>query len=289
MVKPVLLFFLRLFSRLPLPVAHGLGAMLGLLGLLRRRHRELLRDNLKLTGLYRPLCLIRAGMELGKGLAELPLVWLAPLPRVFSLIREVRGWEHIEVELRKDKGRGIALLAPHLGCWEIGGIFISNRLPVTALYTPPRQAWVHEMMRYGRERAGAKTVPPTAGGVRALLGKLKAGEATFILPDQSANRGEGLWIRFLGHPAYLPSLPYRLIASTQAVPLIVFAERLTWGRGFRLHIEPLPVAPTDSAETLAHIANQAISKLIRQHPEQYLWSYRLFRHHADVTPPEDLP
>ncbi len=282
-----MLFFLRLFSWLPLPVAHGLGALLGLLGLLRRRHRELLRDNLRLTGLYRPYCLLRAGMELGKGLAELPLVWLAPLPRVFALVREVRGWEHVEAARRE--GRGIALLAPHLGCWEICGMYIATRLPFTALYTPPRQEWVHEMMRDGRERAGLKTVPPTTGGVRALLGRLKKGEATFILPDQSANRGEGQWIRFLGHPAYMPSLPYRLIAGTGAVPLIVFAERLSWGRGFRLHIEPLPAPANDSFETLARVANQAISALIRRHPEQYLWSYRLFRRHADVPPPpEDL-
>lgn len=268
-------------------MAHGLGALLGLLSLLRGRHRELLRDNLKLASLYHPRCLIRAGMELGKGLAELPLVWLAPLPRVFRLIREVHGWEHVEAA--RGEGHGIALLVPHLGCWEAGGIYMSQRLPITALYTPPRQEWVHEMMRYGRERAGAKTVPPTAGGVRALLGKLKAGEATFILPDQSANRGEGQWIRFLGHPAYMPSLPYRLITSTHAVPLVMFAQRLSWGRGFRLYIEPLPAPADNSVETLARVANVAISDLIRHHPEQYLWSYRLFRHHADVPPPpEDL-
>lgn len=286
MVKPDLFFLLRLFSRLPLPVVHALGATLGLLALLRGRHRALLRENLTLASLYRPYCLLRAGMELGKGLAELPLVWLAPLPRVFGLIREVRGWEHIEAASRKGGGRGIALLAPHLGCWEICGMFIASRLPFTALYTPPRQAWVHAMMRDGRERAGLKTVPPTTGGVRALLGRLKAGEATFILPDQSANRGEGLWIRFLGHPAYMPSLPYRLVASTGAVPLLVFAERLGWGRGYRLHIEPLPAA---DGEELALVASRAMSALIRRHAEQYLWTYRLFRRHDGVAPPpEDL-
>ena len=279
-----MLFFLRLFSRLPLPLAHACGALLGGASLLYGRHRALLRENLELTGLYSPLRLFQAGVELGKGLAELPLVWLAPLPRVFGLIREVRGWEHIEAA----RGRGVALLAPHLGCWEICGMFIASRLPFTALYTPPRQEWVHTMMRDGRERAGLKTVPPTTGGVRALLGRLKAGEATFILPDQSANRGEGLWIRFLGHPAYLPSLPYRLVASTGATPLLVFAERLSWGRGYRLHIEPLVV--DGSREDIARAACAAISDLIRRHPAQYLWSYRLFRFQADVPPPpEDLP
>lgn len=283
-----MLVFLRLFARLPLPVAHAIGALLGGLSLLRGRHRALLRENLKLAGLYHPGLLVRAGLGLGMGFAELPLVWLAPLPRVFGLVREVRGWEHVEAA--KGAGRGIALLAPHLGCWEICGMFIASRLPFTALYTPPRQEWVHDMMRDGRERAGLKTVPPTTAGVRALLGRLKKGEATFILPDQSANRGEGLWIRFLGYPAYMPALPYRLISSTGAVPLLVYAERLSWGRGFRLHIEPLPGLPDDTLEHRAQAVNRAMSDLVRRHPEQYLWSYRLYRRHAGVAPPpDDLP
>jgi len=283
-----LLFFLRHFSRLPLPMAHFLGAVLGLLSLLRGRHRLLLRDNMKLAKLYSLRCLISAGIELGKSLTELPLVWLAPLPRVFRLVKEVHGWEHLAVA--QQSGRGIALLAPHLGCWEICGMFIASKLPFTALYSPPRQEWVHNMMRMGRERAGLKTVPPTTGGVRSLLGRLKSGEAIYILPDQSANRGEGQWIRFLGHPAYMPSLPYRLISSTGATPLVVFAERLSWGRGFRLHIEPLQGVVDQSLPMLARAANQAMSDQIRRYPDQYLWSYRLFRSHGDVPPPpEDLP
>jgi KDO2-lipid IV(A) lauroyltransferase len=282
-----LLVLLRLFSRLPLPLAHALGALLGLLGLLRRRHRELLRDNLQLTSLYSPGMLLRVAKELGKGVAELPLVWLAPLPRVFRLVREVRGRELIDAAQRQ--GRSIVFLVPHLGCWEIGGLYLTVSLPLTALYTPPRQAWLHAMMRAARERSGGQTVPPTTGGVRTLLGKLKAGESTFILPDQAANKGEGQWIRFLGHPVYMPTLPYRLITHTGAVPLVMFAERLAWGRGFRMHIEPLPDIPGQTAATLSRDANQVMSQLIRRHPQQYLWSYRLFRTPRDVPPPpEDL-
>lgn len=259
--------------------------MLGLLGLARRRHRESLRDNLTRAGLYRPGMLVHAGMELGKGMAELPLVWLASLPRVFRLVREVRGWEHLEAA----KGRGVVLLAPHLGCWEICGMYIASRLPFTALYTPPRQEWVHAMMKEGRERVGLNTVPPTTGGVRALLTRLKAGEAVFILPDQTASGGEGQWLRFLDHPAYMPSLPYRLITSTKARPFVVYAERLSWGRGFCIHIDPLPEAAEAGIEPLARQASQCMSARVRRHPEQYLWSYRLYRRPRSAPPaPEDL-
>jgi KDO2-lipid IV(A) lauroyltransferase len=283
LVKVNLILFLRLFSRLPLPIAHGIGTVMGLLALLRGRHRSVVKKQMQLTGLYSPHQLLRTGIELGKGMAEFPWVWLAPLPKVFKRVREVRGWEHIEAAQKN--GAAIVLLAPHLGCWEICGMFVAQRLSFTALYSPPKQEWVHEIMRDGRERAGLKTVPPTTSGVRALLGRLKKGEATFILPDHVASKGEGQWMRFLGHPVYMPTLPYRLISSTHAVSLVVFAERLSWGRGFRLHIEPAPAAPDNSPDTLAHVTNQALSDLIRRYPTQYLWSYRLFNRQRGVPVP----
>lgn len=280
-----MLFLLRLLSRFPLPVIHALGAALGVAGLLRRRHRAVLRENLMRSGLYGTRTLLRVAMEFGKCVAELPRVWLAPLPRVFSLVREVRGWEHLEAA--RALGKGAVLLTPHLGCWEVCGMYIASRVPCTALYTPPRQAWVHAMMREGRQRSGVKTVPPGAAGVRALFRQLLAGESVFILPDQTANRGEGLWLRFLGAPAYMPVLPYRLLDRTGAVPLLVFARRLSWGRGFRLYIEPMPRPPDATVETLARGASEAMSALIRRHHEQYLWSYRLWRRRGDTPPPAE--
>lgn len=287
MVKAILLLLLRLLARFPLPLLHALGAALGLLGLLRPRHTLRMRNNLGIPHLYSLRLLLNAAMELGKGMAELPRIWLAPLPSVFSLVREVRGWEHIEAARRQ--GKGIVLLAPHLGCWEICGMYIASRVPCTALYTPPRQAWVHEMMRTGRERSGVRTVPPGNAGVRALLTSLRAGEAVFILPDQTAMKGEGMWLRFLGEPAYMPSLPYRLLHRTDATPLAVFAKRLSWGRGFRLYVQAIPRPSENTDHGFADAVGRAMSDLIRQHPAQYLWSYRLYRRRINMPPlPEDM-
>jgi KDO2-lipid IV(A) lauroyltransferase len=291
LVKARLLFLLRLFSRLPLPIVHGLGAALGWAGLLRGRYRRRLRENLSIAGYRRTGALWRAARESGKGLAELPFVWMAPLDRVYAKIRAVRGWPLLEEAQRN--GKGVLLLAPHLGCWEICGMYIASRIPCTALYTPPRQSWVHDMMRQGRERSGAKTVPPDNAGVRAMLTRLRAGEAVFILPDQTANKGEGQWLRFLDAPAYMPALPYRLLERTGATPLIVFAKRLSWGRGYRLYIESVPASDADTDQVRraprARAVAQALSALIRRHPDQYLWSYSLYRRRSDMPPvPEEL-
>lgn len=275
-------YLLKVIARLPLPLAHLLGALLGVALLLRRRTRETVLGNLRRAGLYSPWRALRAAAGVGRGILEMAPVWLRPVERARALVRECRGWEHVEAA--RARGQGMLLLTPHLGCSELAGIYVAARVPLTALYRPPRQEWAHEVMKRGRERGQLLTVPPTRAGVRALLGALKRNEAAFILPDQSAGKGDGLWTPFLGRAAYMPTLPYRLLATSGAAPLLLFCERLPLGRGFRLWIEPLDALPADTAAAMATV-NARIEALIRRHPAQYLWSYRIHRR----APPADLP
>ena len=272
----------RFLSLLPLPFLHGLGAFLGWLALLRPRHAALLRENLDKAGLRDQVSLASVGAGLGQGLMELAAIWLRPLSTVTAWVREVEGIEHLRAA--HAEGRGVVLLCPHQACWEIAGIWYGAQFPMTALYRPPKQPWAHRLMKAGRERGHIVTVPPDRSGVKALLAALKRGETAFILPDQVANRGEGVWAPFLGQAVYLPSLPYRLAHSTRATVLLIVCERLSWGRGYRLRIERLDVLPA-AAEVAAAQVHQRIEWHIRQHPAHYLWSYRIFRQHGKAPPP----
>ena len=277
---------LRSIALLPLPLVHFLGALLGLLSLLRPRYRRGVAENLRQAGLYSLPMLLRSGIELGKGMTELPKIWLCPLAEVTGWVREVRGWEHVEAALRQ--GRGLIVLGPHLGCLELAGLYLAARLPITALYRRPRQDWAHAMMQAGRNRGQAKMVEPNLGGVRALLTALKRNEAAWVLPDQKANKGEGAWAPLFGRWAYMPTLLYRLAAASGARPLLFCCERLSWGRGYRLIIEPLPDLPAET-EVAIRIVNHALEESVRRLPEQYLWSYRLHRLFPGETAPAGPP
>ncbi len=277
-----MLTLLGLVARLPLPMLHLLGAALGLLALLRGRHRRLIADNLRHAGLYSPLMVMRVGMELGKMLVELPYIWLRPLDEVTGLIREVQGWEHVEAGLRW--GNGLIVLGPHLGCLEMAGLYLASRMPMIALYRRPRQAWFHDLMQRGRTGTLGRAVEPNLAGVRALFKALKRNEAAWVLPDQHANDGDGVWTPFLGRWAYMPTLLYRLHDKTHATLLLFQCKRLPWGRGYRLVIEPLPDLPADTA-VASRIVNRVMEERIRQLPEQYLWSYRLHRTSGNERPP----
>jgi KDO2-lipid IV(A) lauroyltransferase len=278
-----MLTFLGLVSRLPLPLLHLLGAKLGLLALLRGRHRRLIADNLRHAGLYSPRMVIKVGMELGKMLLELPAIWLRPLSEVTGLIREVHGWEHVEAGLQR--GNGLIVLGPHQGCLELAGLYLASRMPMIALYRKPRQEWFHELMQRGRSGTLGRAVEPNLAGVRALFKALKQNEAAWVLPDQHANDGDGIWTPFLNRWAYMPTLLYRLHDKTHASLLLFQCERLSWGKGYRLIIEPLPDLPADTAAA-TRIVNRILEERIRQQPEQYLWSYRLHRISGSERPPE---
>lgn len=274
---------LRLFARLPLSFAHALGALLGLLSLLRPRLRHDIADNLREAGLYAPGRVRRVAMELGKGITELPAIWLSPLAEMTGWVREVRGWEHVEAALAK--GKGLIVMGPHLGSLELAGIYLGTRIQLTALYTRPRQEWFHQMMREGRERCGGHTVEPNLAGVRALLTALKRNEAVWVLPDQRATKGEGIWAPFFGRWAYLPTLFYRLRAKSGAAAVLFCCERLPRGRGYRLTIEPLPELP-DAGDAAVRVVNGALEDMVRRLPDQYLWNYRLHRVRKTDNPPE---
>lgn len=269
-----MLNLLSLLVRLPLWLLHAVGALAALAIFPLRKRGQDVRANLRQAGLYSPMKLFQAYTGLGKSLAESLVIWLRPYRRSIALVKQVEGWEH--VESAQAAGRGIVALMPHLGSWEMGALYAGSRLPIIFLYRPPRQAWADTLMRRGRERGGLSLATPDTKGVRTMLKALKQGEAVGLLPDQVASKGDGAWAPFFGRPAYTPTLAFRLTQSTNALPLLFFCERLSWSRGFRMHVMPLPEFPKDHAHA-ASVLNSAIENLVRLHPEQYFWSYRRYK------------
>jgi KDO2-lipid IV(A) lauroyltransferase len=274
-------FLFRLLSRLPLPVLHNLGAALGwLIWLLSPTYRRHLGENIALAGMAHARNAAIA--EAGKGITETPKIWLRPQDELLSLIARVSGWEHVEAA--RQTGRGVIILTPHLGCFEIAGHFIASRMPITTLYRRPRQEWLAPLMEGGRGRA-FKLAPADTSGVRRLIRALRQGEAIGVLPDQVPGKGEGLWAPFFGRPAYTMTLAARL-AETGATAVFVFAERLHYGAGYQLHFQPLSAPLAGDLPARVAQLNHEIEANIRLCPAQYLWGYNRYKKPAGAPDPQ---
>jgi Kdo2-lipid IVA lauroyltransferase/acyltransferase len=271
-------FLFVLLSRWPLPMLHGLGWALGWLTfLLSPRYRRTLFLHARQAGFSRRVALSSVG-ESGKLIAELPRLWLG---------RPVRmGWEGAAcIEAAQAHGAGVLFLTPHLGCFEVTAQAYAARFgarqPVTVLYRPARQAWLSELMTTARDRPGMHTAPTTLAGVKQLIKALRSGHAVGLLPDQVPPDGQGVWAPFFGRDAYTMTLSARLAHTAGAQLVLIWGERLSWGRGYLVrvrpfdpdHSHPLSSDATQAAEQI----NAAMEQLVRECPQQYLWSYERYK------------
>jgi KDO2-lipid IV(A) lauroyltransferase len=286
---PMIPFLYRQFARLPLPVAHALGSLLGLLGwLVPNRFRRRARFHIgcclpELGPLARERLLFATLIEAGKTLAELPLLFAAREARVVKWLREVRGRELLDAAVAAD--RGIIGASPHLGAWEMAGLAISRLHPIVSMYRPQREPW-DALIKQGRTRFGAVVVPSDRGGMRQLLAALRSGKVIGVLPDQDPPRGSGVFAPFFGVTAHSPVFASRLARHSGAAVLYIYAERLSWGRGYVLHIDAAPPEVTDEDEVRAATAlNRGLEACIRRFPAQYYWAYTRFRRRPPGEPP----
>ena len=275
----------RLLSFLPLAALHGLGTGAGWLAyLLSPTYRHQLDTNLKRAMGAQAARGLRwtAAAHAGRMSLELPAIWLKPHKKVLGMVRAVSG--AAAVDEARAKG-GVVFITPHLGCFEIAGQYCASLAPLTALYRPPRRASLMPLVLAGRQRGQMTLAAADLSGVRQLLRALRRGENVGLLPDQAPAYGEGVWADFFGAPAYTMTLVSRLIDQPAVTPLLVWAERLPWGRGFHLHFSALSGPLTGDAGARATQLNHELEALIRRCPAQYLWGYNRYKAPEGVTHP----
>jgi KDO2-lipid IV(A) lauroyltransferase len=279
-----------LLSRWPLAVLHPLGALLGWLAYaLSPSYRRRLKLHTRHAGMG-TWQRWQAVAQAGKMVGEVPRLW--GRPRDEKLGNRVQ-WQNAEcVTQALDEGRGLLLLTPHLGCFEVTAQAYAEHFgqhkPITALYRPAKQSWLAELMREARNRPGMLTSPATLGGVRQMLRALKKGETVGLLPDQVPPEGMGVWAPFFGRPAYTMTMAAKLVVQTGCAVVLLRGERLGWLARMRqrcdyiVHASRVPrdieqVLASGDADRSAIAVNRLMEEMIMQAPEQYLWGYNRYK------------
>lgn len=206
---------------------------------------------------------------------ELGHAWMAAPDKVEASILAVHGRDKLD-NARTD-GRGVIVLAPHFGNWEVLNFWLSSHFPFTAMYEPPKISALDPVIRHGRERMGASLVPTNPRGVAALLKALKRSEAIGILPDQEPDWGSGVFAPFFGRDAYTATLLPKLVARTQARVVTGVALRIP-GKGFEIHFLDADerVYSDDDVQSATGV-NASVEAAIGLAPAQYQWEYKRYR------------
>ena len=268
------------FGLLPLNAARGLGRVLAKIVITtNQRMLKTTRENLDLCfpdkDADEKLTLAYESVEETIKLAlEFPIIGNRSYAWLKSKIKKVEGDYLVKDALAQNKG--VVILAPHIGNWEVLGLYLRELGPVTSLYQPPRKRYLEAITKRFREKSGANLVPTNQRGVAKILSTLKRGQISGILPDQVPDEGAGQLAPFYREQALTMTFVHRLLEKTDSVAIYAFAKRVRGGFELIFFAADEAIYAQDSQTSLAAL-NAGVAKTIEHCPAQYQWEYKRFR------------
>lgn len=201
-------------------------------------------------------------------------IWGASNQKNIQRIQKIHGEHYLHEALAEKKG--VVLIVPHFGTWEVMNSWLSQYTQMTILYKPVKNPDADQFVRDARSREQAHLVPTDESGVRQIFKALKQGGTTAILPDHTPDHG-GDMVDYFGIPLASSSLSAKLIQKTKAKALLLYTMRNDQD-GFDMYIEPInPQIYEGPAENGTRIIHESLEQLIQRYPEHYHWSYKRFR------------
>jgi KDO2-lipid IV(A) lauroyltransferase len=182
------------------------------------------------------------------------------------------GWEHVEAGLAR--GRGIVLVTPHFGNWDLAaGLTAARGYPFVALadrFTPPA---VDRLVRRSRNRTGVGIVTLDSGSLRRTIQLLRRNVIVAIVADRPQRQG-GVEVCFFGAPAWFPAGPARFALRTGATILLGYVGRRPGDRTFYGNFEPIASVDVTGDEATdiraqTQVIVHAMEGLLRQYPDQW--------------------
>ena len=212
---------------------------------------------------------------------EVGMCWFWSRERFFRQFEPRVGTEHLQEAI--DSGKGVMVLAPHFGAWEVLGLGFSDDLQAT-LFKPGKNEAINDVLVDRRGRLGANLVPANRRGLKTLMDALKASKVVGVLPDQEPKLGDGRFAPFFDVPALTGVLVPRLIQRTGAKAVFLGCVR-TKDHRFRVHVLPAHAdIYSDDMDVALAAVNRGVEECIALAPDQYLWAYKRFRSQPDGAP-----
>jgi len=278
----------KAISWLPLSINRALGAWIGQVAWsLNSRARRITEINLQLCfpdlSEEERLTLARKSvLETGRQLTESAWIFHRPIEQTLARIHPGQG-QDLMTEARAS-AKGLIMISPHMGNWELPTLPLSQGAPFTYFYRNPRKSGMGGLLLKWRSHLGGQPATLEAAGIRRGMKVLKQGGTLGILPDQEPDRNNGVYAPMFGEPALTMTLLAKLAHKNNAHLLFCVAERLPGADGWAMHYLPADdrMASTDLVEATAAL-NEGVERCIALCPAQYLWDYKRFSTQEDGT------
>ena len=232
----------------------------------------------------------RAAYEhLGRTTIEAAIISRFRSEQVIELFDEPENWHLLERAASRVDGRGVIIVAGHLGNWELGGAYLAARgCDFEAVARQMENPLFDAYLTRTRRRSGMKVIYD-GDAVRRVPRALRNNALVAFLMDQGTVGLASTWVPFFGRLAKTPRGPAVFAQRLQSPVFFLAPLRKADGR-FILGIEEIPIRETgDRAADVDRIVadyTAVLERWVRRSPEQYFWHHRRWKHQEPGTPAE---
>lgn len=281
-------FLFRLLSCLPLGLLRGLGKCVGtLVWLSGTRSAKITFKNIQLcfpqlSPQEQRQLARRSLQETAKTAMEAGAIWRNSWSWLDKKILTKEG-DHL-LRAKVAEGKGVLVLAPHHGNWEVVAPYLASVAHLTAMYQPLENPEMDKLVLEGRSKLNISMAPTNRKGVMMLFKAIQSGGIVGILPDQVPESESGRVVApFMGVPAWTMTLVHGLIQRTGCAVCSCYAERVKGGFNIVVMQADSDISSEDQLTSVAAL-NESVAACVKRAPEQYQWEYKRFRRLPEEYP-----
>jgi phosphatidylinositol dimannoside acyltransferase len=204
------------------------------------------------------------------------------------------GEQHMDLAV--SSGRGMILVLPHMGNWDVAGVYLMDRyqMPFTTVAERLKPESLYDRFVAYRESLGMEVLPLTGGARPAteiLTERLRAGGIVCLVGDRDISRS-GIEVDFFGETAKFPPGPALLSATTGATLLTVglwFTDDGGWAQHIGAPIIPAPGRLNVRVREATQIVADQFAGYIASHPADWHMLQRFWTADLDERPSRRAP
>lgn len=195
--------------------------------------------------------------------------------RRLSKMLVVDGKEHIDEAIKNEQS--IIVLLAHSVMLEFAPAALGLHYECFGSYKTSKNAVLDWMIAKSRCRH-VSFVVSREEGLRKLVKSLAPKRLMIFLPDEDLGLENAVFAPFFGKQKATLTTTARISKMGKATALPAFAWYDIESKKYRVQIAPaLKDYPSGNAEKDAKKLNQSLELMIKQHPEQYMWTMKWFR------------
>ena len=195
------------------------------------------------------------------------------------------------------RGKGAVFISCHTSNWELFAMGMAcHGYPVSGVVKKMNNRVSQVLVERLRNRTGMEIIY-SGGALKQMKESLQRGYAIGFMVDQNTTGKKGIRVNFFSTPASSIRGLANLVRETGTAVVPICAFRKPCGTHYVKLMDELPYLsaqelPENSRERIAREEwlntaqyQSAIEKLVRLHPEQWLWIHRRWKAKRDVLDP----